>query len=273
MCGGLLQICSMSFGTSCSARKSSKASVVRLCLFLLGVLCLAFLSGCAKMPLYADLDEKEANQIAAALMEKGVVCSKLPGKEGTWILEVSEEDFAYSMNILNALELPRQKFQRMSDIFPKGTFSSPSEDHFRFVDVREQQLSDAILSNFPAVMSVHVNLSLPLSDPLSDTTIPATASVILKHRPDFDFEMVESDLKSVVANSVVGLTTDDVKVLGIPAEFIMPQLRPAPIGGVSAGLSSIPPLLLAGISSAAGAMLVGLTVWLVRRRAAAAIKA
>ncbi len=246
---------------------------LRLCLLLSGMTCLLFLSGCAKMPLYADLDEKEANQIAAALMEKGVVCNKLPGKEGTWILEVSEEDFAYSMNILNALELPRQKFQRMSDIFPKGTFSSPSEDHFRFVDVREQQLSDAILSNFPAVMSVHVNLSLPLSDPLSDTTIPATASVILKYRPDFDFEMVESDLKSVVANSVVGLTAEDVEILGIPAEVIMPQLRPAPIGGVSAGLSSIPPLLLAGISSAAGAMLVGLTVWLVRRRAAAAIKA
>jgi type III secretory pathway lipoprotein EscJ len=97
--------------------------------------------------------------------------------------------------------------------------------------------------------------------------------VILKHRPDFDFEMVESELKSVVANSVVGLTADDVEVLGIPAEFIMPQLRPAPVGGVSAGLSSIPPLLLAGVSSAAGAMLAGLIVWLVRRRPAAVIKA
>lgn len=261
----------MSSGTSCSARKVSKSSVVRLCLSLLGVLCLAFLSGCAKMPLYADLDEKEANQIAAALMEKGVVCNKLPGKEGTWILEVSEEDFAYSMNILNALELPRQKFQKMSDIFPKGTFSSPSEDHFRFVDVREQQLSDAILSNFPAVMSVHVNLSLPVSDPLSDKVVPATASVILKHRPDFDFEMVESDLKNVVANSVVGLTAEDVEILGIPAEVIMPQMRPAPAGDVGARLASISPLVLAGVSSAAGAILVGLIAWLVRRRPAAVI--
>jgi len=255
------------------SRSLFKETPARFWLLLCGMSCLALLSGCAKMSLYANLDEKEANQIAAALMEKGIDCTKLPGDEGTWILEVAKEDFGYSMTVLNALELPRQKFQKMSDIFPKGTFSSPSEDHFRFVDVREQQLSNAILTNFPAVMSVQVNLSLPQSDPLSDDKEQAKASVVLRYRPDFDWETMETDLKNVVASSVEGLLADGVEVVGNPAEFLMPQPRPVPEGGVASQLSSISPMLLAGLSAAVGAALVGLFVWLARRKAAAATKA
>ncbi len=241
------------------------AALVRVpCRVILAAVLLS-LSACAKMPLYADLDEKEANQMAAALMEQGVECTKLPGAEGKWSLEVAQDDFAYAMAVLEAKELPRQKFQKLSEVFPKGTFSSPSEDHYRYVDVREQQLSEAILTNFSAVMSVQVKLSLPEPEPLSDEVVESKASVILKYRPDFDFEMIETDLKNVVSNSVDSLDPENVKVLAMPAEVVMPPKRLEPENPVMDKVESLPPLSLAGISAVVGA-LVAVAIALIFRR-------
>lgn len=234
--------------------------------FVTIVVALFCLTGCEEMALFAGLGEKEANEIVAVLLENGVDCSKVPGAEGTWDLSVSKENFSYAMSILKALELPKQKFQSMSEVFPKGTFSTPNEDHYRYEDLRAQQISEAILMNFPAVMSVKVNLAIPLADPLSDKEPESKASVVLKYRPDFDFAMEEAKLKDAVASSLSGLSAEQVTVLAHPSEVVMPPPRLESDQGLRSRLDGVSPVLAAGVGLAAGAVLVALVGWIFQRR-------
>lgn len=218
------------------------------------------------MPLYADLDEDEANEIAAILMELGVDCLKQPGEEGKWNLQIAKEDFSYAIQILDAKELPREKFQTMSEVFPKGTFSSPNEDHYRMVDLKAQQLAEGILKNFPAVMTASVQLAIPLADPLDDEEPEAKASVMIKYRPDYDFEMeAKEGLRETIANSVNGLTSENVAISANTAEEQMPPPRPVPEGDLQSRIEAIPPLTLAGASAGIGAILAGIIVLILRR--------
>jgi len=225
-----------------------------------------FLSACSKMPLYADLEEKQANEIAGHLIDRGVKCEKIPGNEGLWTLHVSQEDFAYAMAVLEALGLPREKFQGLGDVFPKGTFSSPNEDHYRYVNLREQQISSAILSNFPAVMSVSVNINLPQVDALSDKATVSAATVMLTYRPDYDFELVISDLKEAVANAVEGLKKESVMIVANPSDLMMPEPKPTTDDNLMAKIEALPPLGLAGGALVGGGLLTGLIIRLISRK-------
>lgn len=232
---------------------------------------LGILSGCAKMPLFANLEEKQANEIAGHLIERGINCDKVPGEEATWDLQVAKKDFAYAIGILEALGLPRQKFQDLADVFPKGTFSSPNEDHYRYVNLREQQIADAILNNFPAVMSVSVTVNLPQVDALSHKQTISAATVMLTYRPDYDFELVIADLKKAVANGVEGLKEENVMIVANPSNLIMPKPRPVPEHALLSKVEALPPMALAGGALVTGALISGIALSLINRKKQSAL--
>jgi flagellar biosynthesis/type III secretory pathway M-ring protein FliF/YscJ len=75
---------------------------------LLG-LCLTFALSACKVELHSGLNETEANQIVALLMDAGLSAEKRKDKEGVTVL-VEESRFSDAVALLRAHGLPRQSF-------------------------------------------------------------------------------------------------------------------------------------------------------------------
>jgi type III secretion protein J len=192
------------------------------------LLCTLLLAACAKqVPLFSDLREEEANEVMAVLMERGVACTKLPGKEDKWGLHVASEDFPFAMQTLQAMGLPRQSFQRMGEIFQKsGLVSSPTEERIRFIYALSQELSETFMK-IDGVVAARVHIALPDTDPLAEETNPASAAVFIKTRPSYNLANSTQDLKNLVVRSVEGLQPDNVELVITSAEATEPVRKKA----------------------------------------------
>ncbi|HSJ01068.1 MAG: type III secretion system inner membrane ring lipoprotein SctJ [Verrucomicrobium sp.] len=240
------------------------ASLSRIFL-LLSVLVLV---SCAKqVPLFSDLREEEANEVMAALMDRAVDCTKVPGKEDKWALQVKSEDFSFAMQTLQAMGLPKQSFQRMGEIFQKsGLVSSPTEERIRFIYALGQELSETFMQ-IDGVVSARVHIALPDTDPLAEETNPASAAVFIKCRPGYNLANNTQDLKNLVTRSIEGLKPENVELVITSAELQEP-IRPKEkeSSTKSAGLlGSLPPW---GVPAAAGGggFLLATAVFLLIRR-------
>lgn len=234
------------------------------------VLAISFLmlASCAKqVPLFSDLREEEANEVMAALLEREVPCTKVPGKEDKWALQVDAEDFPFAMQTLQAMGLPRQSFQRMGEIFQKsGLVSSPTEERVRFIYALSQELSETFMK-IDGVVAARVHIALPDTDPLAEETNPASAAVFIKCRPGYNLASSTQDLKSLVTRSVEGLKSDNVELVISSAEAMEPVRRrkeaePTKAAGL---LAQLPPW---GVPAAAagGGFLLAAAIFLLFRK-------
>jgi len=182
-------------------------------ILLVSVLCLA---GC-KTTLYSDLSEKEINEMLATLLNKGIDAEKVPGNEGMWTLLVEESEIAASVEILQSVGFPKDRFASIGEIFEKeGLVSSPLEERIRFIYALSQELSETI-SLVDGVIAARVHIVIPENDPLSRDIRLSSASVFIKHRIDADMESRVGQIKRLVINSIEGLSYDKVTVVLFPS--------------------------------------------------------
>ncbi len=239
-------------------------SLIRLCLPLLAL----FSAACSKVPLYSDLDENEANEIMAHLLEQRVECEKSAGKEEKWALKVSQEDFPLAMRTLQAVGLPRDKLVKMGDVFQKsGLVSSPTEERIRFINALSQELADTLMK-IDGVVAAKVHIALPNNDPLGEQTTPASAAVFIKYRTGYDVESSTPDLKNLVTKSVEGLSFENVELVMTAAEMEPPRPKPADENLFTAWQSRLPFWAVPAISAGGGFVLAFLVVSLGRKRPA-----
>jgi len=196
----------------------------RLSLCLLPLLSCVLLSGC-KAPLYDKLDERQANEILAALLDHSVNASKTAGEEGTWKVMVEESQFAFSVRVLESRGLPKTKFETFGDIFKKsGILSSPMEERARYVFALSQELSRT-LCEIDGVLIARVHIVLPQESELGEALIPASVSVFVKYSESssFDIPARTADVRKLVESSTQGLTPDRIQVVMSPsAAFVEP---------------------------------------------------
>ena len=237
--------------------------------WLLPLFLTLLLAGCSKVPLFSELREEEANEIMAHLLEQKIDCVKLAGKEGMWILQVPAEDFPLAMQTLQALGLPRQKLMKMGEVFQKsGLVSSPTEERIRFIDALCQELSDTLMK-VDGVVAAKVHIALPNNDPLSDSTLPASASVFIKYRAGYDVESITPDLKNLVTKSVEGLTFENVELIMSPADAIPPPPKTQTSNPLQEWQTKLPFWAIPAGSAGAGFLFASLLLGLVRKKAAA----
>jgi type III secretion protein J len=228
------------------------------------VLCLALLSACAKVPLYSSLTEPEANEIMAHLMAKNIQCTKLAGKEQTWILQVDPDDFPLAMQTLSSVGLPRQKFQKMGEIFQKsGLISSPTEERIRFIDALSQEISSTLMQ-IDGVLAARVHVALPENDPLSEKTTPPSAAVFIKYRQGFAIESETPNLKNLVIKSIEGLTFENVEIVLSEGTSI----EPPPKAVSQNWMDTLPPWGVPAASAAGGVLIASLGFVMFRKRPA-----
>ena len=194
------------------------AKASRLALATAGALALA---ACSGQELYRDIDESEANEMVAVLMNAGIESDKVAGKDEAFAVEVGQGDFARAVEVLRENGLPRERYESLGTVFKKEGFTSSSlAERARLVYGLSQELSNTI-SQFDGVVDARVHLAMPEADALTGVADPPSASVFVKYREGFDLRSQTAAIKSLVTNSIEGLEYDNVSIA-------MTQARPLP---------------------------------------------
>lgn len=171
------------------------------------MLALGLLVGCSREVLYNKLDEQQANEVVAALLNNGIDADKRAVDRGDgWQVVLDRHDMPAAVAVLRDAGLPHQSTDNISQMFKKDGFvSSPLEDKQRFIYAREQQLGHT-LRQFDGVVDAYVYLSIPDKSPLDDKPASGSASVVIIARPNAGIEGRAPDIKAAVMNGTDGLT-------------------------------------------------------------------
>lgn len=180
--------------------------------FVVVTVCAMVLSAC-NTELYNKLDQRQANDIIAALSRAGIPAERVVDKDGKYTVNVVESRFAEAVEILKSKGLPKQEFTTLCEVFKNdGIVSSPVQERAQMICGISQGLSKTV-SDIEGVLSAHVHLQLPQNDPLRQELVPSSASVYIKHVSTLQMADRIPLIKQLVANGVAGLTYDKVSVV------------------------------------------------------------
>ncbi len=211
------------------------------------------LAGC-KADLYTKVQEREANEMLALLLSRGVDAVRVIAKDGTSTIQVEEKQLAFSIDLLNEQGLPRQPFKNLGEIFKgSGLVASPVEERARYVYALSEELSRTI-NDIDGVLSARVHVVLPKNDLLRQDATPSSASVFIRHGSNAKLSALLPQIKMLVANSIEGLSYDKVAVVFVPVERAQHELSSAPAAASSQQTKfTSTPFLAVGIGAAGAA--------------------
>lgn len=188
------------------------SSIARLALVFL--LC-GLLAAC-KVQLYSGLNQRDANEMLAVLLQAGIDADTVAGKEDV-SLRVEQSQLDRAIGLLNARGLPRPKTSSLGDVFKQeGLISSPLEQRARFIYAMSEELSRT-LSQLDGVVSARVHIVIPERRANEQTSAPPSAAIFIKYRDDYDLNGYVPQIKQLVANAVEGLNYDRVSVVLFPS--------------------------------------------------------
>jgi len=189
----------------------------------------AFLAGC-KVELYSGLSEKEGNEMLAILLDSGISSEKLIDKDKNVTLKVSSDDVSRAVNLLGSYGYPKEKYSSIGDIFPKdGLISSPTEERARYTYSMSQELSST-LSMIDGVIKARVHVVLPQEqESITEISYPSSASVFIKYTPELELAGFIPKVKTLVGNSIEGLSLDKITVSLFPASRINTEVAQRPV--------------------------------------------
>ncbi|QSQ23991.1 flagellar M-ring protein FliF [Pyxidicoccus parkwayensis] len=163
------------------------------------------------------LDERQANELQAVLIERGLDARKVPeaGKKPTWSIEVMDEHASDAVRILAELGLPRPAEEVGCDVFGgSGLVRTPMEESVCRGRVLERGL-EKTLQTVEGVLLARVHLVVPAPARPGQTPAPSKASAMLRVAPGNAARVRQSSetLKSLIAGGVEGLSPDAVSLL------------------------------------------------------------
>lgn len=171
--------------------------------FIFAILCLTACS--RKIELQTNVPENDANEMVGVLLKSGVFAEKLTTKEGASVL-VPEADIGRAMSILTANGLPRKQNTGLGEIFKKeGMISTPLEERARYIFGLSQEL-EKTLNQIDAVVSARVHVVLPERIAPGEPIMPSSASIFIKHKKDFDTDLMTPRIRNMVSTSIPGLS-------------------------------------------------------------------
>lgn len=223
-------------------------------MLLVGVLALC---ACGDELLH-HLDERQANEAVAALVEVGIGAHKAEDEQaGSYKLVVPSGDAARAVRLLDERGLPRDARPGSGEALKNaGLLPSPRAERARIQAAREADLERA-LEAVPGVSAARVLLSLPSPDPLSgEPSRPrATASALLRTRGPVALD--DAHLRALVAAATDALDPEDVTLLHAPEPPAPPAPPLAHLGPLHIAASQRTPLLVGGALALLAAFALG----------------
>ncbi|MDH2405182.1 type III secretion inner membrane ring lipoprotein SctJ [Bradyrhizobium sp. SSUT18] len=231
-----------------------RASAGRRFRILMALPILLSLAGC-KVDVYTKVQEREANEMLALLLRRGVDAVRIVAKDGTSVIQVEEKQLAFSIDLLNGEGLPRQTFKNLGEVFKgSGLVASPVEERARYVYALSEELSRTI-NDIDGVLSARVHVVLPKNDLLRQDATPSSASVFIRHGSNVRLSALLPQIKMLVANSIEGLSYDKVAVVFVPVERAQHELSSASAAASAQPAKFMsPPLFAIGVGGAGAAL-------------------
>ncbi|MDR6201313.1 type III secretion system inner membrane ring lipoprotein SctJ [Paraburkholderia graminis] len=229
-----------------------------------------FLAGC-KVELYSSLPESEANQMLALLMLKQIPADKQIGKGGAVTLRVEKDAFVNAVEILRQNGFPKAARKNMSDLFPSNQLvTSPTQERAKMMYLKEQQL-ESMLAAIDGVITANVAIAQSTDESGKQTGAPS-AAVLIKYSPELNLGNKETQIKSLVRDSVPDIDAANISVVLQPATYRYVPVRASTGDDVMqqwrGRIAANPSLAIGGVISAALAMIaaIGAGIWLLRKR-------
>ncbi len=232
----------------------------------LATLAVVLLAGCSRIDLYTNLSEQQANEVAAVLLAAEIDTDKRLSENKAWSVRIDKPDLPRAMDVLESAGVPKSGGLSMIDVFKKdGFISSPLEERARFISATAKELEQTI-SRMNGVLDARVHLAMPERDPLTDTVLPPSASVYVKHGQNVKFTENGglADVKAIVRDAVEGLSADRITVVAAPTLGSWRQgVRPSTnqLAGYEYQKPWLSQRILIGASAGAGLLLVVALWW------------
>ncbi len=222
------------------------------------------LAGCdAPIELFRTSDVQAANEVQAALRDRGIGVSRARDKDAV-VLSVTDADFSGAAGALRDAGLPRQPRRGLADaLTEKGLLPSPLEERTRYVHALEAAIESAIL-DIDGVVSVRARVVPPERPSPGAPLFPASASLLIKHRPDVDLTGLVPGLVGLVKNGVPGLAGEDDRHVAV---LLVKEREPAAATVRAASGAKLPAPF--AVWAAAAALVAGgaaVLVWQLGRR-------
>ena len=186
------------------------------------LICICMLVGCTpRIELFSGLSEHDANEVTSALMQMGINGEKVATAKQGFIVMLPKADLARAVAQLNNLGLPRNKFQRMGDVFKKENIvSTPLEERSRYLYALSQEL-ESTLSQIDGVILARVHPVLPEKLVPGAPAQSASCSVLIKHKVGWSPILYEEHIRNLIVSSIPGLSraqASAVSIVFVPAE-------------------------------------------------------
>lgn len=176
-------------------------------------LCLA-LAGCKQNTLLQNLEQSQANEVVAVLHRHNIEADKeYHGKNG-YSVDVSKTDFATSVDILKAYDLPSRKPMEIADMFPVDSLvASPRAEKARLYSAIEQRLEQSLGTLSGVVLArVHVSYDLDAGD--SGRGVPPVhLSALIGYEGEVDPDALINDVKRFLKNSFDEVQYNNISVV------------------------------------------------------------
>lgn len=194
--------------------RSPTRSVVSLLLCLL-------LAGCARSELLQALDERQANEVVAALLHHNIPAEKrLQGKAG-FMVRVAAADLAEAIDLVQLKGLPSAPRTQIAAQFPADAMvSTPLAERARLLSAIEQRLEES-LTTLAGVKRARARVSYdagPTEGSLQQRRAPSMhVAAVLAHSRDMDQAVLLATAKRFLRNAFVDVAYDNVSVVLTPA--------------------------------------------------------
>jgi len=180
------------------------------------VLCCLALQAC-KSDLYTNLNERDANAMLAVLLERGIPASRMTQKNGQMTVVVDDTRFGEAVKLLSEHGFPKDRFATMGEVFKRdGLVASPVQERAQMIYALSEELSRTV-SEIDGVLSARVHVVLPENDPLRRDLVPSSASVFIRHDATLAVNDLIPQIKTLVSNSIAGLSYEKVSVVPVAA--------------------------------------------------------
>jgi len=183
---------------------------------LLPLLALLLLTGCARMPLLENLDERQANEVIAVLLRHNIDAQKLNAGKGGYQVDVGARDLPEAIELMQRNDLPSAPRSQVATAFPAdGLVSTPLGERARLISAVEQRLEES-LALFDGVQSSRVHLNYDANLGTEGRRVERRrmhVAAVVAHHPGVDEEVLLQSVKRFLRNTFDGIEYDNVSVI------------------------------------------------------------
>lgn len=193
-------------------------------------LCFVLVACSSQEVLLRDLTERDANDVIGALYTSSINAEKVVENKGkSFAVKVRSSDLPRAVSVLKALGLPKANRPSINDVFKSSGFApTPFEERIRFIYGTTQEIERTI-SLIEGVLNTRVHVVIPEQNKRAKEVAQAKASVLINYDDRYDLSPQLPKIRKIVAESIDGLSSENVEILVTPTKVQLEKVASVPI--------------------------------------------